>query len=296
MQVGRRDRLVTERTFGVSTHLFHEHRLTREHLVHIAAHGFDAVEVFATRSHFDYHSADAQSELAEWLSDTRLELHSMHAPAFEALRDGQWLGAFSNASSNESKRSAAVAEAKAALAMATRVPYRYLVMHLGNPTFPSPAPEDNHPDAALRTIEEVASAARTVGVRLALEVIPNELSSAVALTRLIEEQLDGLDVGVCLDYGHAHMMGDVGDAIEALSGHLWTTHVHDNNGRRDDHLVPFAGTIDWDAAMMGTQKIGYEGALMFEVGATADPVDILVRTAGARAKLEKTLLSLSFPE
>ena len=47
--------LVTDRRFGVSTHLFHEHRLTREHLVHIAAHGFEAVELFATRAHFDYH-------------------------------------------------------------------------------------------------------------------------------------------------------------------------------------------------------------------------------------------------
>ena len=35
-------------------------------------------------------------------------------------------------------------------------------------------------------------------------------------------------------------------------------------GKRDDHLVPFArgGTIDWDAAMMATQKIGYDGPLV----------------------------------
>ena len=43
-----------------------------------------------------------------------------------------------------------------------------------------------------------------------------------------------------------------------------TTHVHDNDGRHDDHLIPYAGTIDWDAAMMETQKIGYDGVLMFE--------------------------------
>ncbi len=59
--------------FGISTHLFHEHRLCREHLVHIAAHGFDAIELFATRSHFDYHDERAIAELAEWLADTRLE-------------------------------------------------------------------------------------------------------------------------------------------------------------------------------------------------------------------------------
>ena len=65
-------------------------------------------------------------------------------------------------------------------------------------------------------------------------------------------------------------MGDLGDAIETVSGHLWTTHVHDNDGRKDDHRVPFAGRIDWDAAIMETQKIGYDGVLMFEVADTGD--------------------------
>jgi sugar phosphate isomerase/epimerase len=62
--------------------------------------------------------------------------------------------------------------------------------------------------------------------------------------------------------------------------------MHDNNGRRDDHLVPYAGTIDWDAAMMETQKVGYDGVLMFEVADTGDPIDVLKRTAKARERLE----------
>ena len=90
-------------------------------------------------------------------------------------------------------------------------------------------------------------------------------------------------------------MGDLGEAIETLSGHLWTTHVHDNGGKRDDHLVPFAGTIDWDAAMMETQKIGYDGILMFEVADTGDPVDVLKRCVKARERLEKTFVTVRKP-
>ena len=71
--------------------------------------------------------------------------------------------------------------------------------------------------------------------------MPNALSSAAAICHLIEEQFESLDVGICLDYGHANLMGDLSDAIETVSGHLWTTHVHDNDGRTDDHRVPFAG-------------------------------------------------------
>jgi sugar phosphate isomerase/epimerase len=298
---------MSERRFGVSTHLFHEHRLTREHLVHVAAHGFEAIEVFATRSHFDYRDEQARAQLAEWLSDTRLELHSVHAPAFEGIKDGRWIGSFSNASSDETRRKAALAEAEAALLLARHVPFRYLVVHLGMPAaeqVPSlddardalsasrRAQNDNRADAARRSVEDLVAMAAQANVQVALEVIPNALSSASALCNLIEEELEGVDVGVCLDYGHAHLMGDLGEAIETLSGHLWTTHVHDNGGRRDDHLVPYSGSINWEMAMMATQKIGYDGMLMLEVGdGGGHPLDILKRSVKARERLEKTFIT-----
>jgi sugar phosphate isomerase/epimerase len=282
---------LAEHRFGVSTHLFHESRLAREHLVHIAAHGFETVELFATRSHFDYHDQQAIDRLAEWLADTRLQLHSVHAPIVEGIAQGKWVGSFSNASGDEKRRAAALAETHAALEIARRIPYRFLVTHLGMPSIEQVPPQDNQPAAARRSVEEIAAMAAAVGVRVALEVIPNDLSAAGTLVRLIEEDLDGLDVGICLDYGHAHLMGDLGDAIETISGHLWTTHVHDNGGRRDDHLVPFAGSIEWDAAMMQTQKIGYDGVLMLEVGDSGNPVDVLQRSAKARERLEKTFVT-----
>ena len=282
---------IVTRRFGVSTHLFHEHRLDREHLVHVAAHGFEAIELFATRSHFDYRSEDAIVKLRDWLSDTRLELHSVHAPAFEGYRNGRWVGSFSNASSDEGRRQAALSEADAALAIARHIPFRHLVVHLGMPVVEGMPPGENQRDAARRSVETLVEMAARVHVQVALEVIPNPLSSATTLCHLIEEELEGVNVGVCLDYGHAHLMGDVGEASESLSGHLWTTHVHDNAGARDDHLVPYAGTIDWDAAMMGTQKIGYDGILMLEVGDTGNAVDVLKRSVKARERLEKMFVT-----
>jgi len=87
--------------FGVSTHLFHETRLGREALADIAGHGFEAVELFATRAHFDYHDPRAIDELGEWLSDLGLEFNSIHAPIVDAIRDGKWVGSFSIASGDE---------------------------------------------------------------------------------------------------------------------------------------------------------------------------------------------------
>jgi sugar phosphate isomerase/epimerase len=282
---------VSDHRFGVSTHLFHESRLTREHLADIAGHGFEAVEVFATRAHFDYHDARAAAQLAEWLSDLRLSFHSMHAPIVEAIHGGKWVGSFSIAAGDETRRKVAVAEAAATLRVAATVPFQYLVLHLGVPDGQQMPAADNQNGAARRSVEEIVSLADEVNVRVALEVMPNALSSAAAICHLIEDELEGLNVGICLDYGHAHLMGDLSDAIETVSGHLWTTHVHDNDGRNDDHRVPFAGRIDWDAAIMETQKIGYDGVLMFEVADTGDPIEVLKRTTKARERLEHMLVA-----
>jgi sugar phosphate isomerase/epimerase len=282
---------LSKRQFGVSTHLYHEERLVREHLAAIAGHGFEAIEVFATQSHFDYRDPGAVDALGVWLVEFGIELHSMHAPIVEAIRQGRWIGSYSLASADDARRRAAVAEAGAALRVAERVPYRYLVLHLGVPDGQSPTAADNDAGAARRSVEEIAELAAGVHVGIAIEVMPNALSGAPAICALIEDSLDGADVGICLDYGHAHLMGDLAEAIETVGGHLWTTHVHDNDGRRDDHAVPFLGRIDWGAAMMETQKIGYDGMMMFEVANSGSRVDVLQRTVRARTELERMLVT-----
>ena len=260
--------------------------------MHIAAHGFESIELFASKSHFDYHDSQTIAQLAEWLSDTRLELHSIHAPVVEGIRHGTWIGSFSNASGDDGRRNAAIAETRAALRVAEQIPYRFLVVHLGMPAAEQVPAHDNQPAAARRSVEEIVALATEVSVRVALELIPNQLSSATALVRLIEDELDGIDAGICLDYGHAHLMGDLGEAIELVGGHLLTTHVHDNGGKRDDHLLPFAGSINWDTAIVETQKIGYDGMMMLEVGdGGGDPVEVLKKSVRARERLEKTFVT-----
>ena len=84
-------------------------------------------------------------------------------------------------------------------------------------------------------------------------------------------------------------MGDVTDAIETVSEHLFTTHVHDNAGKKDDHLVPFEGRINWDVALMTMQKVGYDGTYLMELANTGSPADILKKAQAARVKFEKLL-------
>lgn len=273
--------------FGISTHLYHEQRLTRDHLAQIAGYGFEAVELFATRSHFDYHDAGAIDQLGQWLKETGLALHSIHAPITD--RFGDFGGSrFSTAASDNARRQLAVREAEAALAIVKRVPARFLVVHLGVPGVHA-ASGDNSRGAASRSAEEICRLADALGTRVALEVMPNDLSSAQALVTLLERDLDGTSVGLCMDFGHAHLMGDVADAIEIAAEHLVTTHVHDNKRREDDHLVPYQGTIDWPAALVTMRKIGYDGTYLMELANTGSPAAVLEEARRARQRIERAL-------
>jgi sugar phosphate isomerase/epimerase len=263
------------RQYGVSTSLYRHRRLHRDHLLEIAAHGFDVVELFAARLHLDYHNPAVVSDLQQWLTEAGLELRSVHAPIIEA----------SLASAEAAEREKAIAETERALHVGRRIPFKTLVVHLGRPRTSSVRGGTNR-DAARRSIDALAQAAHPLGIAIAIEVIPNDLSRAASLTALVEEDIEARHVGICLDLGHARLDGDVGEAIEAAAGHLQAIDVHDNRGRSDDHLVPFDGVIDWPAALTAVQKVGYDGALTFELSTRGSTKDALARAREARRRMQ----------
>lgn len=92
-------------------------------------------------------------------------------------------------------------------------------------------------------------------------------------TSRVEEQIGLIDrfqdpcVAACWDFGHACCAfgkDDMTEALRSLGGRLVCTHVHDNNYRQDNHLIPFLGEIDWKAQMRTLREIGYDGKLSFE--------------------------------
>src|ERR1700687_4942440 len=64
----------------LSTYLFVSKKLNRELLALIHGAGFQGVEIFATRSHFDYVTREEVREIAQALADNQLQLASLHAP------------------------------------------------------------------------------------------------------------------------------------------------------------------------------------------------------------------------
>jgi len=262
--------------FAVSTFLYRDRRLTRDHLLEIGAHGFRAAELFASRFHIDYHNPAVIADVQQWLTAAGLELTSVHAPSME----------MSLASADSGERDRAIAETERALHIGRQIPFRTFVVHLGRPRGDGVVGGMNR-DAARRSVEALAKSAEPLGIRLALEVIPNDLSRAASLAHLLDDSVEAANVGICLDTGHARLEGDVADAIEQVSGHLAALDVHDNRGRADDHLVPFDGTIDWPAVLTTVQKVGYDGAMTFELSTRGSKKDTLARARTARKRIEE---------
>jgi sugar phosphate isomerase/epimerase len=278
-----------KRSFGISTYLYQTQRLTREHLTETAAAGFEAAELFATRRHLDYHNPTVVADLQQWLAAAGLELRSVHAPVADAVVGGRLDGPLNLASADAPARTAALGEAERALQIARRIPFSVFVVHLGMPRSLTSGPLESTREAARRSVDSLQRAAAPLGVRIAIEVIPNEFSQPGSLVHFVETVVDAADVGICLDLGHAHLDGDVVDAIETVSEHLLAVHVHDNHRRGDEHLLPFNGSIDWAASLTALQKVGYDGTMMLEIGPQGSTRDTLAAAKQTRQRLERYL-------
>lgn len=286
---------LTTMLFGLSTHLFHGERLTRQHLEAAARHDFPLVEIFATRTHVDYHDARTITEIRGWLEALGLTAWSVHLPICDGFTAGVWGRPYSNASGDGVARQEAVRETTQAVAAARDLGCRTAVLHLGLPQGqPIPA-DDNDAGAVRKSLEPIADACAAAGLQLALEVIPNELATAKAILQWLESDLDLGRTAACLDVGHAHLTGGAPEAADLLSGYVITTHIHDNRGHSDDHLVPFEGSIDWTETLATLTKIGYQGPLVFEVPDHGDATAVLARLVAARRRIQAILDDLTAP-
>jgi sugar phosphate isomerase/epimerase len=248
---------------ALSTHLYLHHRLHPGLLEQAGRAGAQAVEIFAARQHFDYTNAEEVRDLGAWFRSSDVEAWSMHAPMYPDREMGRAGAPAVNVIHPEkARRIDAMDEIRRALETAEHIPYKNLILHLGERT----------DTWSLRTIEYSITAlehlgafARPLGVRLLVENLTSEPTTPEHLVTVL--QMGHLDnVGVCLDLGHAHMTVGIPEAIATLGAHIASVHVHDNHGAKDEHLWPGDGTIDWPAAVSALKALPTPPALVLEIG------------------------------
>jgi len=266
-------------THALSTHLFVNHRLTVALLAKIEQLPIPLVEIFCARQHLDYHNKAQVAELGHWFRDSELKLHSLHSPMYT---DEIWGRSGPHAVITitepvKSKRLEMVDEIKRALEIAEVIPFRHLIQHVG---VSGEEFELAKVDAACAALEELSLFARQRGVEILLENIPNDLSTAERLLQF--EELTHLHLNFCFDTGHANLGAGVESSYGRMKQRIRSTHVHDNNGKDDNHLAPLGsegGTVDWKTTMQLLRSREDQYPLLLELKDRNDhahPLDLVL--------------------
>ena len=102
---------------------------------------------------------------------------------------------------------------------------------------------------------------------------------------------DTLGIGICWDFGHAHLSGlKQSKALALVGDRLKVVHVNDNGGIEDDHVLPFSGQVDWKDAMHGLALTGFDGPFNFELAVRA-PAELRRSYAAFMVDIANQLMS-----
>jgi sugar phosphate isomerase/epimerase len=270
----------------ISTHAIVNHRLTTAWLNRVEGAGMAAVEIFCAPQHLDYRNKSQIAELGHWFRDSQLKLHSLHSPMYT---DEIWgrSGPDTHVNITERKKTERIRwvdEIKRAIEVAEVIPFTYLIQHLGvgGQEF-----SEHCIEAAFCSLEELNMFAHQRGVQILLENTPNEFSSAERLTHF--NAVTHMNLNYVFDTGHAHIGAGIPHEFEIMKERIRSLHIHDNNGKEDQHLFPMAagGTIDWPSTMELLRSRPDQYPLLLELREVADMANPLGEMRGVFDRLEK---------
>ena len=240
----------------LSTYSFVSRKLTPELLGQISDAKFQGLEIFCTRSHFEYSLKPEIRAMAGALEANRLQLVSLHAPTSRDISAMRQSGMpLSICEVERVRRVEAMDELKRAIDVADDLPYARLVLHMGGSREMA---DPRKRDAAFSTLEHLILHAHHAGVTICVENTTSEMGDPAYLRAFVDEtRLTGLRFN--FDIGHAHLAElpeheRLEKSFSPLRDLVSSVHLHDNHGEKDEHLPPYDGTIDWPAAIKTLQS------------------------------------------
>jgi sugar phosphate isomerase/epimerase len=235
----------------LSTYLFISKKLTPELLGQIAEAGFHGIEIFCTRSHFEYTLKPEVRAMADALEAHRLQLVSLHAPTSRDISAMRESGTpLSICEVERVRRIEAMDELKRVIDVADDLPYARLILHMGGSRETA---DPRKRDAAFSSLEHLILHAHHAGVTICVENTLSEMGSPDYLRAFVDEtRLNGLRFN--FDIGHAHLAElpeeeRMEKSFAPIRELVSSVHLHDNHGEKDEHLPPYDGSIDWPAAI-----------------------------------------------
>ncbi|MBE6517573.1 MAG: sugar phosphate isomerase/epimerase [Thermoplasmata archaeon] len=179
------------------------------------------------------------------------------------------------ASLNERIRESSVMEIINMVEYAVNMNMRTVTFHPGLYSMAVPDMQERSVMNAKRSLRMLDRISEEYGVIMALENMP---SMPFMLGHTAEEMsflIDGTNLPICFDVGHANTVGEIDKIIDALGDRIVNVHIHDNDGTADKHMTIGDGNIDFEACI---KKLGrYMGNYIIESRSLESAVESLDR-------------------
>ncbi len=267
---------------GISTGCFYQTSIF-DCLEDIRRGGFCMIEICSFPAHLDYHDHDAVRRAGDRIEALGMEAYSFHAPFADDI---------DITATDEKGRNHARHEIMQAAEAAAILEVRHFVIHPGpeRSFHTGPAERMERMERAATLLNDVSIRCHELGIGFVLENMLPHLFFGNARDMLwIMGAIDQVNVGTCLDTGHAFLSGDLRRVLYKLSGHLQMIHANDNNGEGDDHLAPGLGQVDWERLLEELMATQFDGGIILELAGSEDqsPEDILARARQGRRTLRQ---------
>ncbi|HDS01741.1 MAG TPA: sugar phosphate isomerase/epimerase [candidate division Zixibacteria bacterium] len=216
---------------GISTSFNYQIPLA-ENLEAIAAAGFKFISVGGNIRHSNYNTAEGRGKLLEYTDRLGLDIDSVHAPYDPTCDLTQTQDIFAQN---------AVIEIKRSIAAASELGVEKLIVHLS--TF-RPRKLSERMARIKLTVAEILEFAEERRVLIALE---NLDSDSEVLFKYAMDLFESDYLRFCYDNGHEMLYNESMDLLKKYYQRMIVMHFHDNDGRRDLHLIPFEGKLNLPA-------------------------------------------------
>jgi sugar phosphate isomerase/epimerase len=118
----------------------------------------------------------------------------------------------------------------------------------------------------LKTTRLLLKIAGDYGVKIAIENVPEPypflMKSVEDFTKFYEEITE--DIGLVFDVGHANLNGQIERFLTVFKEKIVHIHVHDNDGKSDQHLGIGFGNIDWKNVANALGRTSYDKVVIIE--------------------------------
>ncbi|MCK4233437.1 sugar phosphate isomerase/epimerase [candidate division WOR-3 bacterium] len=260
---------------SISTTLFYGDHIF-DVLLALKGLSFDGLELRLKEPHFDHNEDREIKELGKRAKSAKIKIYSLHAPSGIDL-----------SSVNEWDRVRSVREVEKAVVIANRIGADYVIIH--------PGEGRSEGEKQLRmfknSMDEIVEFAEDWGTLILIEnTLPGRIGDTPEEIVTILKMYEKSNIGFCLDTSHLNLLGlKMSDIIEPLGNYIKEVHVSDNQGKKDDHTLPYEGNVDWEDFLKGLKDIRFDGTLCFELMPEADYIPVVKKIGEIYRTWEKVL-------